>query len=94
MEVKGISSPGGKTDNEEDPATQRQHSHEAEGVAELGRVLPFGKGLAGIVGNDDTLLPDEEVLPRLLRGGPDTDCEGVCGLIGRHGNSFLFLSTG
>jgi len=81
VEIKGISSPGGKADEKENPVHGSKFPQKTERVAELGRVLPFCIGLASLlVCDDNTLFPDEEILDALFGCGNDTDCDWV----GRH----------
>lgn len=77
VEVKGIGRPGGQADEEEGPALGVELREQAEGVLDGVRVLPLAGGLAEVVGDDDALLPDEEVLEGLPHGRDDPDGEGV-----------------
>lgn len=77
MEIKSIGSPGTETNDEVEPVLGPELSHQAEGVDPWLRVLPLCVGLALLIGNDDTLLPDEEIVEGLLSSGDDTLGEGV-----------------
>lgn len=63
MEVESISSPGGKTDKEEDPVHGGKLCHQAERVSKLRRSLPFGRGFATLIIDNNSLLPFEEIGP-------------------------------
>ena len=82
MEVKCVGTPGSETDDEVQPVAARELGKQADGVLEGYGPGPFCGGLAVRVGNDDALLPDEEVLPRLAGGGEDALCDGIGGLVG------------
>lgn len=77
VEIKSISSPSGQSHEEKDPITASQLSHEADGVLDGLRVPPFRRLFAVVVGDDDTLLPYEEVSEGLFGSSKDAFLYGV-----------------
>lgn len=83
VKVESISSPSSETNKEEDPVHGTELSHQAERVPELWWSLPFCGRLTTFIVDDNTLLPDEEIGPRLLGCGYDTLSDGIGGLVDR-----------
>lgn len=81
MEVECIGSPGTETNSEEEPVSGRELSHQGDWVLERIGVLPLGVGFTIVIGDDDTLLPDEEILPGLLSSWEDALGEGIGGFV-------------
>lgn len=79
MEIKSISRPGAEADDEEDPVFGRELSHQTEGILNGIGVSPFAMCLAMLVGDNNTLIPDEEVTERLFGSCEDALSERVGG---------------
>lgn len=83
VKVERISGPSSKSNEEKDPVHGTELSHQAERVAEPWWSLPFCGRLTTFIVDDNTLLPYEEIRPRLLGCGYDTLSDGIGGLVDR-----------
>lgn len=86
VEVEGISTPSAESDDEEKPVFGAELGQQAEGVLQRLWGLPFGVLLAIVVCDNDTLLPDEEVTPRLFGSSKGALGERIRGFIGASHN--------
>lgn len=95
VEVKGIGTPSGETDDEEEPVLGAQLSHETDGVLQRLRGPPFSVLLAVFIADNNSLFPDEEVPEGLFGSWDDTLCNGVSRLVnGSHDSQRWFSKKG
>lgn len=63
MEVEGIGGPGGEAHDEEEPVAPGELGKQADGVAQWDGPRPLRASLAELVGDNNTLLEVEQVVP-------------------------------
>lgn len=82
MEIERIGCPRSETDHKEQPVARAQLHAQLDGVLNGLWRLPFSMRLPIFVGDNDTLLPFEQIPKGLLRCREDTIGDGVSGLVG------------